>query len=334
MSETVDGTRRSGEQRQPADRPATAPLWAWPPRPIDVLKFFFGFPGYLWPWNAIFIGIAIATWAFTQPDLSRMAEFRIDWIAQIYVRNLGLLLLFTGGLHLWLYTMKGQGTKYKFHPKWLGEKNPRFLFGSQVPDNIFWSIVSGCTVWTAYESLMMWSYANDLVPRIEWKTEPIYFVVLLALLVFWQTIHFYFVHRLLHWKPLYRGAHYLHHKNTNVGPWTGLAMHPAEHLIYFTTILLFWIVPSHPVHTMLALQIAALMSTVGHIGFDKLVVTKKVSFPSDFFHYLHHRHFECNFGNTIVPFDLWFGTFHDGTPEAHARMTKMWRKKRFAHRGH
>ena len=31
-----------------------------------------------------------------------------------------------------------------------------------------------------------------------------------------------------------------------------------------------------------------------------------------FFHYLHHRYFECNYGNSKLPLDRWFGTFHDG----------------------
>ena len=26
----------------------------------------------------------------------------------------------------------------------------------------------------------------------------------------------------------------------------------------------------------------------------------------------------------LAPFDKWFGTFHDGSPEAHARMTEQW----------
>ena len=328
MSEAVAGTRDSRGEWQPAERPAPAPVWAWPPRPRETLKFIFGFPGYLWPWNAIFSLMAIATWAYTQPELSRMAEFRVDWIAQIYVRNLALLLLFAGGMHLWLYTFRGQGTKYKFHPKWLGEKNSRFLWGTQLRDNAFWSIVSGCTVWTAYETLMMWSYANDLLPRVEWSTDPVYFAVLLGLLMMWHMVHFYLGHRLNHWKPLYRNAHYLHHKNVNIGPWTGLSMHPIEHVIYFSVVLILWIVPSHPIHTLFALQFAGLMPAPGHIGFDKIEVKGRYSLPSDFFHYLHHRYFECNYGGAIFPLDRWFGTFHDGTPEAHARMQKKWGEKR------
>ena len=78
--------------------------------------------------------------------------------------------------------------------------------------------------------------------------------------------------------------------------------------------------PSHPIHAMFTLQVAALMSDVGHIGFDKIVVNGGVQFSSNVFHYLHHRHFECNYGDTLFPADRWFGTFHDGSPEAHARM--------------
>ena len=30
------------------------------------------------------------------------------------------------------------------------------------------------------------------------------------------------------------------------------------------------------------------------------------------FHYLHHRYFECNYGEATIPLDKWFGTFRDG----------------------
>jgi sterol desaturase/sphingolipid hydroxylase (fatty acid hydroxylase superfamily) len=39
-----------------------------------------------------------------------------------------------------------------------------------------------------------------------------------VLTIFWSSGHFYFVHRLLHWPPLYRVAHALHHKNNSPQP--------------------------------------------------------------------------------------------------------------------
>jgi sterol desaturase/sphingolipid hydroxylase (fatty acid hydroxylase superfamily) len=37
----------------------------------------------------------------------------------------------------------------------------------------------------------------------------------------------------------------------------------------------------------------------------------------DYFHYLHHKYFECNYGGDgPVNLDRAFGTFHDGTEES------------------
>lgn len=32
-----------------------------------------------------------------------------------------------------------------------------------------------------------------------------------------------------------------------------------------------------------------------------------------FFHYLHHRYYDFNFGEATIPLDKWFGTFKDGS---------------------
>lgn len=37
-------------------------------------------------------------------------------------------------------------------------------------------------------------------------------------------------------------------------------------------------------------------------------------------HYLHHRYFECNYGSLEIPWDKWFGSFHDGTVQANESM--------------
>ena len=42
----------------------------------------------------------------------------------------------------------------------------------------------------------------------------------------------------------------------------------------------------------------------------------------DFFHQLHHRYFECNYGELTSPLDKWFGSFHDGTQKTHDKLFK------------
>ena len=39
-------------------------------------------------------------------------------------------------------------------------------------------------------------------------------------------------------------------------------------------------------------------------------------------HYLHHKYFEVNYADGVFPLDRWFGSFHDGSPEADEAMKR------------
>ncbi len=242
----------------------------------------------------------------------------------MYLRNVLLLLAFAGSLHFIFYLRRVQGTRFKYSSSWPSTKSKAFLFKNQVHDNMFWSLASGASIWTFYEVLMLWAYGNGWLPFATLRNNPIWFIALAAILPFWKDFHFYVTHRITHWKPLYKAAHYLHHRNTNVGPWSGLSMHPIEHLIYFTRPILLLFVPSHPIHMFYLMQWAALQPSLGHSGFDRIVLGKDADGMSvdSYFHYLHHRYFECNYGSNVVPLDRWFGSFNDGSPESFERMRK------------
>ncbi len=45
-----------------------------------------------------------------------------------------------------------------------------------------------------------------------------------------------------------------------------------------------------------------------------------------YIHYLHHKYFEVNYGDGLIPFDKWFGTFHDGSRESEARMQARYQR--------
>ena len=300
-----------------------SPLFAWPPRPVAVLKYVFGYPGYFLPRNLQLMALALVTWFYLTPSPETMQTFRPDWIALIYARNLAMLFAVFGGWHLWFYVLRGQDRAYKQNPHWPQTRHRRFLFGDQVRDNIFWTTVSGCSIWTAYEVVTLWAFANGLIPWLDWETSPVWFVVLFLAVPLIRDAHFYLVHRLLHVPFLYRKVHYLHHKNVNIGPWSGLSMHPVEHILYFSGILLHWVVLSHPLHAIFHVQATGLTPALGHCGFDRLKLRSGNSFSlgQRYFHYLHHKYFECNYGGDgTVPMDRWFGSFHDGTPESLAIM--------------
>ena len=90
-------------------------------------------------------------------------------------------------------------------------------------------------------------------------------------------------------------------------------MHPVEIVLYLSVVLIHWVVPSHPFHFLFDLQHAALGPACGHHGFEGPIL--EGAWPTgSYFHYLHHRYFECNYGEATLPFDKWFGTFRDGLP--------------------
>ena len=52
------------------------------------------------------------------------------------------------------------------------------------------------------------------------------------------------------------------------------------------------------------------------------------SFDADSYaHYLHHKYFECNYADGILPLDRWFGTLHDGSDESQYRLSERLKKR-------
>ena len=294
-------------------------LFLWPIQLRETLKWL---KNYLFsPISLFHFGIPLVTWFFLTPSMATMKTFALDWILILYFRNVVLLCLLNGAMHYWFYIRKAQGTRFKFNSNWPEKNNSAFLFRDQTKENMFWGIVSGCGFWTLYEAVTYWMFANGyMLFPVNWLESPIYCTLLFIAIPFIRAHHFYFTHRWTHWKPLYRIAHYLHHKYTNTAPWSGLSMHPLEHLIYFSGVALHWIIPSHPLHALFHAQHTGLAPVWGHSGFEKIVIGQKAYKFHDNFHFLHHRYFECNYGAPDTPFDHWFDTWHEGTEEATVAM--------------
>ncbi len=237
----------------------------------------------------------------------------------IWVRNAAFLALIAGGLHWWLYIRHRQNKEYKYDLRWQATNNRKFLWGNQVKDNMFWSLASGSLIWTLYESATLWWYASGRIEAIAWADAPLYLSAMMLLLFFWGSFHFYWIHRWLHWQPLYRIAHSVHHRNINVGPWSGISMHSIEHLIYFSLVLLWWVVPADPIIIIATGFFVGLGPAFSHSGFSQVRFGKYTLPAGTYHHQLHHRYFEVNYGNPRAPIDALFGTWHGGDDEAHQK---------------
>ncbi len=305
----------------------TSPYFRWPADFTAIGRWMFSgwFPVSE---RLIILGIAVLCAFFFHPDLASTSAFTFEWVAQIYVRNLILMCLVAGGLHWYFYILKGQGDDYRFDARPLAKRSRVFTFNSQVRDNMFWTLVSGVTVWSAYEVLMMWSLANGYAPLLSMPGDFLWLALLIFLLPMWETTHFFLIHRLIHNTTLYKRIHALHHRNTNVGPWSGLSMHPVEHLIYLSTVLIHFIIPSTPLLIIFHLSYFTLSAATTHTGYQGIARRNKVILPLGTFHHqLHHRYFDCNYGGLETPWDQWTGSFHDGTEQSHQQFLARRRGK-------
>lgn len=307
-----------------------SPLFDWPPRPgaafLALTKRWVTISR-----NVLFLLTAILVYHYLVPDLAAMKALSIDWVAPVLLRNVMLMLLVAGALHLYLFTFRAQGKRLKYDARQELEKSRKFSFNDQVRDNMCWSLV-GAAIWSGYEVLYFWALANGMVPAFTFVQQPVGFIVWLLVLPIVLSSHFFLIHRLLHWPPLYRRIHSMHHRNIHIGPWSGMSMHPIEQVIYLSSVLIHFVIPSSPIIVLLHLYTRSLGPAFSHAGFEKLLVQEtRLIDAADFHHQLHHRYFECNYGTVDAPWDRWFGSFHDGSEEAtmrtRERQRRMHRKK-------
>ena len=297
-----------------------APYYDWPLKPLASLRYLLN------SWKPLGVRlflllVAVLIYFTAMPDLESAKAFSLDWMAFVWARNLVILLVVAGGLHLalWVFKIQGDEERYDMRPMAKGART--FFFKDQVKDNIFLSVGPSLLFWSLYECLIWWGFANGYITMITQAENPVYFALLILVIPIYAGLYFYWHHRALHTPFLYRHVHSWHNKNVNTGPWSGLAMHPAEQLILFSDVLIFFLIPSHPVLVLFIMFHHGIGAPTSHAGFERLKLSKKAGIEvGDFFHQLHHRFVDCNFGTYETPWDRWFGTFHDGTDAGNQAM--------------
>jgi lathosterol oxidase len=316
MTNKINPDAMSREWNYHPELPLADPsLFKWPPDP----RFLGHWVVRNWltmSERVIMVLLATLCWWLFYPALESVKTFAFGWVLQVWLVNLCLMIGIAGGLHYFFYIRKEQGKRLKFDHRDLARGNKLWNFSNQVYDNVFWSLGSGVLQLTMYQVVIMWLMANEYVPTINLTSNPILFVAGLVLLPIWSAFHFYWMHRLLHLPFIYKHVHSLHHRNVNIGPWSGLSMHPVEHLLYLSSLLIHFVFPSHPILVYFHVIYLGPGAAMTHTGYEDLLVRDKRRLAlGTFYHQLHHRYYECNYGNQEMPWDRWFGTFHDGSDD-------------------
>jgi sterol desaturase/sphingolipid hydroxylase (fatty acid hydroxylase superfamily) len=254
--------------------------------------------------NFVWASISLLMYTFAPYDLSpnspaAYSPINLAFLASRLPLWIPLVLGYFGFWHVSLYTFNLAKRPFIENRAYSWDK---------LAHNAFWT-TSGIFIWTIYENIFCFLWASGRLSYINDTTSfntalgLLQFIAVLMGIPLWRSIHFYFAHRLLHYKPLYQQVHSLHHRNTDVEPFSGLCMHPVEHLYYYACVLPSLVLYVSP-YAFLWNGVHLLLSpAASHSGYED-------HFQSDMFHYLHHRYFECNYAGSDAAFmDIYFGTF-------------------------
>jgi sterol desaturase/sphingolipid hydroxylase (fatty acid hydroxylase superfamily) len=165
--------------------------------------------------------------------------------------------------------------------------------------------------------LLMWGlamtghievYANPA------KHGPLWLWASLPALILWHDTWFYWTHRLLHTRWLFRHVHGVHHRSRQPSPWAAYAFHPVEALIQaLVTPLALAVVPVHGGVLMLFQLHQILRNTHGHAavetmptGFTRHWLGRL--FTTTTHHHLHHEFAHGNYALWFTFWDRWCGT--------------------------
>jgi sterol desaturase/sphingolipid hydroxylase (fatty acid hydroxylase superfamily) len=278
-----------------------------PPSATDWLTYLFTLRHMWGTLNIVWASIALALYLAFPYDLSpASAAASAPLSAAFFAERFPLWFAVTFGYNAFWHV-----TLYAF-----GWADRPFLPGraynaGKVAHNAFWSLC-GVAMWVAFENVFAFLWASGRLPYMSdadafaSPSGVAKFVAGFILVPAWRDLHFYASHRLLHLRPFFAPVHSLHHRNQDVEPFSGLSMHPMEHLAYFSCVapsLLPFLSPAH-----LLWNGAHLLLSPGasHSGYEDIA-------GGGSFHYLHHRYFECNYaGFGAAALDVAFGTFVSG----------------------
>jgi len=255
--------------------------------------------------NLVWLTIALIDYFYFPYDYEAAKSLTdLHWVKYRFFVNFGITFGFFGFWHVVLYIFNW--SQRPFHPS-------RVYRVGKVLHNMWYSFL-GVVQFTVWEAIYVHCCATGriLFMSDEEAASSSYNFFLFVLAAFWvplyREFHFYFAHRFIHISAMYKYIHSLHHRNTDIEPFSGLSMHPIEHLYYFSCLGPSFLVYTTPFAFMWNGVHLLISPAASHSGWED-------HFQSDQYHYLHHRFFECNYGTSGTPFDKMFGTFRDKLKE-------------------
>ncbi len=169
--------------------------------------------------------------------------------------------------------------------------------------------VVGFSVYAGSQVGVFRIYGGEL-PGIGWLLLEFTVFVLL------HDAYFYWLHRAMHTRWLFRAAHRLHHQSRTPTPWAAYAFAPLEALLEAAIMpLVALLMPVHEITAFLFVTHMIARNVVGHAGFElfpawwlRAPLLRYVTTTTH--HDLHHSSGRYNYGLYFTWWDRWMGTEH------------------------
>lgn len=141
-----------------------------------------------------------------------------------------------------------------------------------------------------------------------------YLMFSFILTLVFHDFYFYWTHRFMHHKEIFKYVHRVHHESTNPSPWAAYAFHPWEALIQALVFpIMVLTLPLHPFVMTLFLLYMIIRNVIGHLGFEIFpkgwTKNKWLSWTTPVTHHnIHHEKFNTNYGLYFSWWDRWMKT--------------------------
>ncbi len=153
-------------------------------------------------------------------------------------------------------------------------------------------------------------------PKIAQAWGPIWFWVSLGLMILAHDAWFYWTHRMIHDRRLFRAFHRRHHRSNNPSPFTAYSFDLGEAAInaLFVPLWMLLVPTAWPVVGLFMLH-QIVRNTIGHSGYELFPATRDgrplLAWLTTVTHHdLHHAQAGYNYGLYFSHWDRWMGTEH------------------------
>jgi sterol desaturase/sphingolipid hydroxylase (fatty acid hydroxylase superfamily) len=145
----------------------------------------------------------------------------------------------------------------------------------------------------------------------------LYFWAAFPIMLLMHDTYFYWMHRLMHQKQLFKLFHLIHHKSTNPSPWAAYAFHPLEAIVEAGILVVFlFTIPMHKFHFLIFFFFMIVYNIYGHLGwelypknFHKTRIGRWIN--TSVCHNQHHQYFKGNYSLYFLFWDRWMGTLRE-----------------------